>query len=159
MLDLDYVRSAYRYDPDTGILFYAESAGCRKAGDTVGWEDGGYLKTKVNRKKVPVHRLIWFIVYGEMPEIIDHINGNRTDNRLCNLRNVDAVGNARNTKVNKANTSGIMGVSWYRNKTWVAFIGKIPRTHLGYRDDFFEACCLRKSAEAKMVYHQNHGRR
>lgn len=159
MLTLDYVRNSYLYDPDTGMLTYRKSAGCRKAGDSVGWVDEGYLKTKVNGRKIPVHRLIWFLVYGEMPNVIDHINGDTSDNRIANLRNVDITGNNRNTKVNRLNTSGLMGVSWYRGKKWIVYIGKTPRTHLGYSTDFFEACCMRKSAEAKMTYHPNHGKR
>lgn len=159
MFDLGYVRKTYKYDAGTGALVYASSAGCRKKGASVGWLDGGYLKTKVNRKKIPVHRLIWFMVYGHMPEIIDHINGDTTDNRIVNLRDVGAGDNARNTKVNKGNTSGLMGVSWYHGCKWVAYIGKTPRKHLGYSRDFFEACCLRKSAEVNMNYHENHGKR
>ena len=158
-MDLDYMRKTYNYDSETGIVTYAVSAGCRKKGSQVGWLDGGYLITKVNRKKVRLHRLIWMLVFGEEPNCIDHINGNTTDNRLCNLRNVDPTGNARNTKVNRLNRSGLMGVSWYHGKKWVAYIGKKPRTHLGYSTDFFEACCLRKSAEARMLYHPNHGKR
>lgn len=76
MLDLDYVRNAYSYDPDTGFLSYRKSAGCRKAGDFVGWVAEGYLKTKVNGKKISVHRLIWFLVYGELPVVVDRIDGN-----------------------------------------------------------------------------------
>lgn len=159
MLDLDYVRAMYSYNPYTGSLVYRKSAGCRRAGDLVGWLDEGYLKTKVNRKKITLHRLIWLIVFGELPEVIDHINGVKTDNRLSNLRNVDVRQNNRNTKVNRLNKSGLMGVSWYHGVKWVAYIGKTPRTHLGYSVDFFEACCLRKSAEAKMLYHTNHGKR
>ena len=159
MLDLGYVKDAYHYDPDTGLLSYRKSAGCRKAGDSVGWDDEGYLKTKVNGKKIAVHRLIWFLIYGELPDVVDHINGDTTDNRIINLRNVDATGNARNTKVNKLNKTGLMGVSWYHGRKWVAYIGKKPRTHLGYSTDFFEACCMRKSAEARMTYHPNHGKR
>lgn len=158
-LDLAYVRSMYHYDAATGRLVYRKSAGCRMAGDSVGWIDKGYLKTKVNRQKIPVHRLVWFMLYGYMPHVIDHINGDTLDNRLSNLRDVDYQGNARNTKVNKESKTGIMGVSWYHGKKWVAYIGKTPRTHLGYSKDFFEACCLRKSAEVKMKYHPNHGSR
>lgn len=159
MFDIDYLRDMYVYNQYTGSLVYKKSAGCRKVGDSVGWMDGCYLKTKVNRKKIAVHRLIWLIVFGELPEVIDHINGDTTDNRLTNLRNVDARENSRNTKINKLNKSGLMGVSWYHGKKWVAYIGKAPRTSLGYSTDFFEACCLRKSAEAKMLYHINHGKR
>lgn len=159
MLNLDYVRNSYLYDGATGALTYRKSAGCRKAGDYVGWYDEGYLKTKVNGKKIAVHRLIWFLIYGELPDVVDHINGDTSDNRIINLRNVDATGNARNTKVNKLNKTGLMGVSWYHGRKWVAYIGKKPRTHLGYSTDFFEACCMRKSAEAKMTYHPNHGKR
>ena len=64
----------------------------------------------IDDKTYRAHRVIWYMVYGEWPDRIDHINGNGLDNRLCNLRNVDAVGNARNTGVSSRSKTGLLGV-------------------------------------------------
>ena len=90
MITHDYVISTYLYDVTTGSLTYRKSAGCRKAGELVGWIDGHdvkYLVTKVNGEKVRLHRLIYFYMTGEWPDCIDHINGNSLDNRWENIRN------------------------------------------------------------------------
>lgn len=161
--DVDYLFKNYTYNEITGEFHCVKSSGCRIAGSRLGWVDKSgtlpYLITKVNGKKVRLHRLAFFWMTGRWPEIVDHINGDTMDNRWCNLRDVDAKGNCRNTKLMKHNTSGIHGVSRYRGKTWQVYIGARPRKYLGYYDDFFEACCVRKSAEVNGGYHENHGRR
>lgn len=107
-------------------------------------------------KSMPAHRIIWEMVYGECPDVIDHINGDKHDNRLVNLRNVDRAENMRNRKLNKRNKSGINGVSTRKDGKWLVVI----RTkYIGLFDNFFEACCARKSAEYKAGFHENHGRR
>ena len=98
---------------------------------------------------------------GQFPQNeTDHINGEREDNRWDNLRSVDAGENSKNTKKRSDNTSGIQGVHWAkRNKHWHVYINeKGGRTNLCYTHDFFEACCVRKSAELEYGFHQNHGR-
>lgn len=162
MITHEKVLSTYEYSPDTGVFRYRVSAGCRKAGDVVGWidESGGvkYLITKVDRQKVRLHRLAYFYMTGHWPNVIDHINGDGTDNRWLNIRNVNHEQNCKNTKLIKSNKTGIHGVFWYKGKTWMAYISSgRKKIHLGYSDSFFEACCMRKSAELEFGFHKNHG--
>lgn len=106
------------------------------------------------------HRAIWVLSYGSYPEInIDHINHNKTDNRLCNLRLVDSVGNGRNVGINRNNGSGFNGVSFNKNSgRFVAYLNvNKKRKHLGTFDTFEEAVLARKSANKKFGYHLNHG--
>lgn len=106
------------------------------------------------------HRLAFLYMEGEFPpDQVDHINGVRTDNSWPNLRMVAAAENQKNMKIAKNNKSGVTGVSWFKSRgKWVADIGVKGKTHrLGYRDSWFEAVCLRKSAENKYGYHRNHG--
>lgn len=90
---------------------------------------------------------------------IDHINHDKTDNRIENLRQVTHSENHKNRKYRK-NTSGCTGVNIYkRTGKWIVTIAiEGVGTNLGYYSDFFEACCVRKSAEVQHGYHLNHGR-
>lgn len=92
---------------------------------------------------------------------IDHINHNRLDNRLENLRLVCHNENSRNRSMNGNNTSKISGVHWdSRNNKWQARISvNGTRITLGHFSSLFDASCARKSAEKKFEYHNNHGRR
>lgn len=102
--------------------------------------------------------MAWLYVYNEMPIQIDHINGDRTDNRLVNLRNVTQNENAKNTKLHKRNTSGVTGV--YKTKTsWIARICINSKdTLVGTYQTKEEAVRARKQAEIDHDYHKNHGR-
>lgn len=105
------------------------------AGDEAGGVNScGYVSVSIKDRKYPVHRLIW-VMHGNKPvEFIDHINRDRSDNRIENLRAATNAENTRNAGIRKDNTSGIKGVSWRRqNKKWsgkVAFQGK--QYHAGY---------------------------
>lgn len=121
----------------------------------------GYIETTFIMKKVLLHRLIWLYMTGEWPDYVDHINGDVTDNRWTNLRDVSCRENLRNQKRRRNNTSGITGVYSHKpSGRWKASIqnreGKF--THLGYFDSFDEAVIARKAAEIKYGYHENHGR-
>ena len=87
----------------------------------------------INSKPYKAHRVIWKMVYGSDPHYIDHINGDRTDNRISNLRSVTKAQNNRNKRLRSDNKSGVTGVHWYnpRNK-WrvdVRYNGKTK--HIG----------------------------
>jgi hypothetical protein len=96
------------YDIDTGIFTWIKENKHhpRLTGTTAGCEMDGYLIIKLNGNSFRAHRLAWFYVTGNQPNIIDHINGNGTDNRFCNLRNVDQLANARN-HCKRHNNSGL----------------------------------------------------
>lgn len=112
------------YFPQTGEMFWLARRngvrGDRRAGCVI----GGYLLIEHNNKPIMAHRLAWKIMTGEWPDkFIDHINGNRVDNRFCNLRLADKWQNARNAKTPKTNTSGFKGVCWDKDaKKWLAQI-------------------------------------
>ena len=103
-------------------------------------------------------RIVWVMHNGgEIPPgmCIDHIDGNKLNDRIENLRMVTLSINQRNSKIPKNNRNGIMGVYPHAEGFSVQCAGK----YIGYFKDFFEACCARKSAEPVMGFHQNHGRK
>ena len=146
---------------DANLMFdYDSRSGClsRKSCKLTGSVDEGYIRVMVDYRSYYAHRVIWLIVTGEWPDRIDHINGDRSDNRFKNLRSVNSSDNSKNQKKSAKNTTGIMGL-YRQSKKWRVRIkanGKF--ISLGYFDNYFEACCVRKSAEVKYGYHANHGR-
>lgn len=150
-----------------GKLFWKKvpkNANRLSVGDEAGFlcEDSGYRFIKMLGKKLRAHRVIWFCEKGEIPDNIDHINGIRDDNRLCNLRNVSKVENNRNRKINSNNKLGCFGV-YYKGgdkNRFIASIGVNNRTkHIGTYKTLKEAVKARKDAEIKYGYHENHGRK
>lgn len=101
----------------------------------------GYLRTQIQGKFYAIHRLIYLLHYGEMPKFIDHIDCNRTNNKIENLRIVSLQQNGYNRKINKNNKSGVKGVSWSKSaKKWVAQL-KINgcQTYLGCYENLNDA--------------------
>lgn len=175
----DLLRQLLRYEPDTGKLYWRKRpvemfngkdpkraqaifntryAGSEALGNvnTVGYKNGNIFS-----KVYAAHRVIWALYYGAWPEKdIDHINGDRADNRINNLRCVDRGTNCRNQKMRAANKSGVMGVMFDEERAkWSARIGHNMKTiHLGRFNTFDEAVAARKAAEQKFGYHKGHGR-
>ena len=151
----EFLKSIMAYDEVTGV-FVRDGVECN------GLDKDGYIRISVLHRSTLAHHLVWLYVHGRYPiGIMDHINGNKTDNRLVNLREVTSLENSKNIKIGKRNKTGILGVCWdkFRGR-WSAEIGKQPkRVKLGRFSDFFQACCARKSAELKYNYHPNHGKR
>lgn len=113
----EVVRSSLHYCPDSGEF--------TRAGLAAGGQDGlGYVRIRVDGNKYKAHRLAWLYVFGEWPVgMIDHINGIRSDNRLCNLRDVGRAANIQNQRRPRSdNTSGYLGVSLHRSGKWKASI-------------------------------------
>lgn len=105
------------------------------------------------------HRAVWAMFYNYWPIEIDHINGDRQDNRIENLREVTRSENLRNARRRCTNVSGVTGVSWdTKLSRWVAVIQTTYNKYLGSFDSFEEAVAARKAAEIKYGYHPNHGR-
>ena len=120
-----------------------------------------YCKGSIFKRLYYKHRLIWFMVTGEWPNQIDHINGNSLNNSWANLRNVNNQENGKNAKRSKANKSGRIGVCWAtKDNAWRASIGVSGKTRfLGNFKTFDEACDARAKAEKEHGFHPNHGKR
>jgi len=121
----------------------------------------GYHRGAIFDAMMRAHRVAWAIYYVEWPEHqIDHINGDRADNRIENLRTVTHAENGRNTKLNCRNKSGVSGVDWFpRTKRWRArIVFEQSEKHLGYFEHFEDAVAARKAAEKELNFHPNHGR-
>lgn len=116
------------YDPETGV-FKRKISRMKKypAGSVIGTVGkDGYLQGSVLSIKFQLHRLAWFYHYGYHPNgCIDHIDGDKKNNKIENLRIADKSQNAANRGPQKNNKSGFKGVHWcQRSKKWVACLKK-----------------------------------
>lgn len=120
----------------------------------------GYKRGTLWNKNYLAHRIIWKIVHNEEPDDIDHIDGNRLNNRIDNLRNVSRQENLKNIRIRSDNTTGTHGVSMFKRTgkytARIQYGGK--GIHLGYFGTLEEAVAARKAAEVQYGYHENHGR-
>lgn len=133
-LNQAYLRQCYWYNPITGEMI------SRRTNRSTGWIEDGYRHITIKNKDYRVHRLIWMYLHDRWPvEMIDHINGDKLDNSMENLREVTARQNAENR--NTVNPiSGLKGVSAYGNKRWKASIGHKGKViYLGVYDSKEEA--------------------
>ena len=124
-LTADRVREVLAYDPETGQFTWRVRTGPRGVvGARAGTTDlRGYRRIDIDGCTYWAHRLAWLHVHGTWPEVeIDHINGDRADNRIVNLRSVPRGVNQQNLRrAHKNNRSGLLGVSKWRNR-WGARI-------------------------------------
>lgn len=135
-LTYEQLRELLYYDPDTGIFTWRMSRGSSKAGNRAGSLNArGYVQIQLLSKLYLAHRLAWLWCFKEWPKgMLDHINGVRNDNRLCNLREASALENQHNRNRNSNNTTGYRGVSWRKdnNKYQAQISINGNQTHLGY---------------------------
>jgi len=121
----------------------------------------GYRAGTIFDRMHLAHRVLWLLHTGFWPEEdIDHVNGNRSDNRIENLRSVPHVENQKNMCRGIRNKSGVVGVCWCGQiNRWRANIrvaGSLM--HLGYFAVFDDAVSVRKAAEVQYGFHVNHGK-
>ena len=124
-LTVDLLNELFEYDKETGDLIWkVRKAQSVKVGDIAGYlQSTGYKRLKINAKAYLVHRIVFLMHKGYLPKTIDHINGDRLDNRIENLRAVTANQNQHNRKLNSNSTSGFKGVSWCKTQNnWRASI-------------------------------------
>lgn len=169
--DVSRLREIFRYDDKEGKLFWlersAEFCGSYKtfnkcfAHKECGYIYQGYLYVGYSGSNYLAHRICFALYHGLWPsERIDHIDGDTLNNKIENLREVSHRDNTRNAKLNVRNKTGIPGVMWdKKSEAWRVQIGGTGSRVTRIVNDFFEACCLRKSLEIKVGYHLNHGKR
>lgn len=120
----------------------------------------GYHHGCIYHRNYVAHRVIWALHYGSWPsDFIDHLNGDRKDNRIVNLRVVSYAQNSRNMSVSTRNKSGVCGVYWSpKQGKWRAQIrvsGKC--VELGSYVDIDEAAAARSKAKAHFGFTERHG--
>lgn len=164
------------YDPETGSMTWrsknfsepdAARWNARYAGKECGTiDDKGYRRITLRFAghapfKIRAHRLAWFISFGSLPTgEIDHINQNKADNRLSNLRDVPKSVNQRNVARKSNNTSGVTGVCWHKQRgKWCAQASMNGKHyHLGLFEDIAEAEMAARKFRAENGFTETHGR-
>ena len=133
----------FDYNSATGMFVWKISRGNQytNPGMLAGFKDTyGHMGIEISGKRYLSHRLAWMYVYGEWPKNdIDHINGIKDDNRLCNLRDVTKSINNMNRKVHANNKLGIKGVSQQGKKFQAIIINNKKHTYLGSYDTIEQA--------------------
>jgi len=155
------IKDYLKYNPETGVLTWRERPSNRvHVGDVAGSPHGnGYISLRCCGRKYYAHRVAWYLTFGQWPNNIDHINGDGTDNRLENLRDVSPTENHRNQRIRKNCLSGHMGVRWSeRDKRWRAYITvEGVQKNLGSYKAKADAISARRRAEDEAGFHPNHG--
>lgn len=135
-LTLARLRELLHYDPQTGVFTWVKTTSNRaKVGAPAGGHNGnGYIRISIDGRYHYAHRLAWLWVHGDFPAAeIDHKDGDRSNNRIGNLRMAEHRENSQNQALRSTNKSGFHGVSRHANTgKWVASIhvrGK--KKHLG----------------------------
>jgi HNH endonuclease/AP2 domain len=148
MLSASYLRSQLSYEPNTGVFIrILSNANNTKVGDVAGCvKTDGYLHIVITisgkQYSFGAHRLAWLYVYGVWPKAqLDHIDRDKLNNRIDNLREATCSENGRNRTKQNNTSSRYIGVCWYKNgKKWGAYIKhQGNRYYLGSYDTEKEA--------------------
>jgi hypothetical protein len=133
MLNWDRLKELLHYDHDTGVFTWRKDKCSVKAGSIAGGKTcNGYITISIDGTAILAHRLAWFYCFKEWPEKgIDHINRDRSDNRLDNLREADQTLNNYNNSIRKDNTSGYKGVYLHGSGYRARVVNKGKNYNLG----------------------------
>ncbi len=121
------LKKLLHYNPKTGEFCALITRGNKPKPCTAGQiiagnkdNTGGYLRIYIYGRYYSAHRLAWLYVYGKLPKMLDHKNGNRLDNRIENLRQATRSQNCINARRYKSNTTGFKGVTKLKNGSFRA---------------------------------------
>lgn len=154
-IPIERVREVLSYDANTGKLIWERQLGRNRVGDDAGClSSSGYLLLGIDKRLYKAHRIAWALHYGEQPpDYIDHVNGDGSDNRICNLRECTQTQNNQNNAPRKSRlkASSYKGVSLWRLGKWSKWYARIvvnkKSITLGYFDTEEEAAeAYRKAA-------------
>lgn len=106
---VEQIKKLFNYDKETGIFTFASDRGSKKKGDIAGAiNPAGYRLLRIDYILWMAHQCAWLYHYGEWPtQMIDHINRERADNRIENLRLVDYSESGYNRAVSRSKTKGV----------------------------------------------------
>lgn len=182
MAELTYaqVSQILKYDAETGKLFWKERPSylfqhsrhgaeinakqwntkfaTKEAFTTIG--STGYYQGAIFNQRLSAHRVAWLLHYGNWPlGMIDHENGIRTDNRICNLSDISVSQNAKNSRRSSANKSGFGGVVFHRStQKWQAqIVIEGQSKYLGLYETKEEAIAVRMEEQMKLGFTSRHG--
>ena len=167
MLTYDRANELFRYEPSSGKLFWKKTTTNRvRVGDEAGsfCKSTGYINVDMDGRGYTLHRIAILLttgVYDKMVQV-DHVDHDRGNNRLSNLRVVSHAENMRNQSLRNTNKTGVTGVSVkYTRKGTKRYTANIVYNYkpifLGYFDTLDEAAAARWEAELKYGFHSNHG--
>lgn len=168
MITQEYLKECVHYDPDTGVFtwlnrprnHFRTEKGCSMFNDRCSGKradrvkkESGYMRINIDGKPYYAHRLAMLYITGSAPECIDHINGNRSDNWISNLRKATIHENQRNTK-GRGGHSKFIGVQWQpERKSWRAEVSCCGRRMRRRSKSELDAAMIRDRIAARM-----HGR-
>ena len=123
---------------ENGVLFHKKSRSKGKANKPIGWQEkNGYWATNVDDVRYRVHRLVYQFHHGVCPATLDHIDGNKSNNAIENLRPATNKQNLANRKTIKTNKLGLKGVCFERNKYKANIKISLIRTRIGFLKSLF----------------------
>jgi hypothetical protein len=136
------LRQLLHYDPERGVFTWLSrpaerSWNTRFAGTRAGTINGlGYVVIGILGRRYKAHRLAWLYVHGEWPgRELDHINCDKSDNRIANLRPATRSQNIANSRARSDSTSGLKGVRWHESsRRWLARLTAGGKRHIGLFD-------------------------
>ena len=149
----------FYFDYKNGLFYWKNPTSIRvKKGDFAQVFGQRYMHVSVNKKRYMIHKLVFFIHHGYVPEIVDHIDGNSFNNKIENLREVDKYQNTWNAKVRKHSKTGLKGVTFHpqTNKFRARIRCKNKIYSLGLfttKEDAHQAYC-----NASLIFHKEFGR-
>jgi hypothetical protein len=161
-MDIAKMREFIAYDPETGEMTWKKVLSNRTKPNAVcggNLDSKGYKRVCFDKKQYRAHRVAWALFYDKEPTLqIDHINGNKLDNRISNLRQATNYENSRNCGISKNNTSGITGVTYHaKAKKWIAQIMVNRQNYyLGLYNNMADAAAARQAAQIQ--FFQNFSR-
>ncbi|HDT5935407.1 TPA: HNH endonuclease [Enterobacter kobei] len=158
--ELSVINELIHYGSDTGIFTWKKDRGAiAKKGDPLRQVDSkGYTRVKIAGKKYLLHRIAFYLYYGEEPEFIDHINSIRSDNRIENLRACTLSQNGFNVGLTSRSTTGVKGVAWNKasQKYQCTIKVKGKSFYFGLYDDIELAELV--AMEARLKFHGSFAR-
>jgi len=164
-IDIQCILDTIDYDPIKGTFFKNKNAPRYKnrqiLNEISDTRYTNYCRAVIGGREVSAQQVAWIHMKGTLPNnLIDHIDGDTTNNKWSNLREVTEVENSRNQKINRKNKSGHMGVRITTAGNYTAYITghNLKRIHLGTFSTYEKAVNAREEAELKYEYHKNHGR-